>query len=376
MISGDPFSVLIPDGESPQALGVVRCLSQIKNIKIYLLSNKSWPLTRFSRYPKHFISYKTDKGNEGRLNEILSAVNKTKADVVLPADANTIGLLTEHCSLFSKITSLVFLPHPETFKIASNKWLLAKWAKENQVPCPPTILYQTKNNLKEILPAITFPVLIKPAIGSNGKGIKYFSDAESLKSFLNKNGDTRDLIIQSFITGYDIDCSVLCREGEILAYTIQKTFREGARRFGVAAGVDFLYDDSTYKVVKDIIQKLNWSGIVHIDLRYDEKDQQVKVIEMNPRYWGSVIGSLHAGVNFPYMACLAALGGDLPKVMHQPTRFVNNSLAIQIMLKRFFHKNYTDLYFDHSKMEFLLKDPLPKVVEICSGSYSRFIHKR
>ena len=47
------------------------------------------------------------------------------------------------------------------------------------------------------------------------------------------------------------------------------------------------------------MQALKWSGIVNIDFIYDENDKQAKILEVNPRYWQSLLGSLFAGVNFP-----------------------------------------------------------------------------
>jgi predicted ATP-grasp superfamily ATP-dependent carboligase len=370
------FSVLIPDGESTQALGVLRCLAQIKNIKTYILSNDPWAPIRFSRYSTQFFSYVNEKGNEGRLAAIYHMVKKTKVDVVLPVDIQTIRLLSANCGALSKMTSIVLLPKTDAFEIAANKWLLAEWLKKNQIPCPSTLLYQTNNSFDEALSAISFPVLIKPSVGFSGKGIELFDNPAALYSFCKKYISSGEFIIQSFINGYDIDCSVLCQDGKILAYTIQKAFINGPHRFGVPAGIDFLYDGSTYNVVKDMVEKFNWSGIVHIDLRYDEEDKQVKVIEMNPRYWGSVLGSLCAGLNFPYFACLTGLKRDLPKIVVQPKRFVGGKLAINIIAKRLFHRNRKDLYFDNSIIEFLLRDPLPRVIEAYSKIYNKIVHKR
>ncbi|HYM94371.1 MAG TPA: ATP-grasp domain-containing protein [Chitinophagaceae bacterium] len=370
------FSVLIPDGESPQALGVLQCLAQIKNIKTYILSNNPWAPIRFSRYSTRFYSYPDKNSNERQLAAIFDMLRKKKVDVVLPVDTKTIGLLSANPCALSKSVSMVPLPQADAFEIAANKWLLAGWLKQNKIPHPSTILYQPNNSFDEALSSLSFPVLIKPAIGSSGEDIEIFYDAAALYSFCKKNINSREFIVQSFINGYDIDCSALCQEGKILAYTIQKTFINGPHRFGVPSGIEFLYDTDTYNVVKELIEKFNWSGIVHIDLRYDEEEKQVKVIEMNPRYWGSLLGSLCAGVNFPYLACLTALKLDLPKTAFQPKRFVKGKLAINIIGKRLFYRNKRDLHFDNSVLEFLVRDPLPRVIQSYSKIYKKIVHKR
>jgi len=370
------FSVLIPDGESPQALGVLRCLGQIKNIKVYVLSNNPWASARFSRYTSRFFSYEDKKTNVGRLNEIHKIVKEMKVDIILPVDGKTLQLFCTNREIVLEMGSVAPFPKSDAFEIANNKWLLAEWLKSNQIPHPSTILYQTNSTFEEDLSCMSFPVLIKPVIGGNGNGIRIFNTPAALNSFCKQHVHSGEFIVQSFIDGHDIDCSVLCQEGKILAYTIQKGFINSSRQFGPPAGIDFLYDQTTYEVVRELVEKFNWSGVVHIDLRYDKQDKQVKVIEMNPRFWSSVIGSLCAGINFPYLACLAGLNHDISKNEPQIKRFVNGRVAIKILAQRLVLKKRKDLYFDNSIIEFLLRDPLPTLVGKFSKIYNKIVSKK
>jgi len=272
-------------------------------------------------------------------------------------------LFSRNSEVVLKIGTVTPFPKSDAFEIANNKWLLAEWLKNNHIPHPSTILYQTDSTFEENLSYLSFPVLIKPVRGGNGNGIKIFRTADELYSYSKQYIHSGEFIIQSFIHGYDIDCSVLCQEGKILAYTIQKAFVAGRRQFGPPAGIDFLYDEATYEVAKELVKKFNWNGVVHIDLRYDKIDKQVKVLEMNPRFWSSVTGSLCAGVNFPYLACLAGLKQDILIKEPKLKRFVNGSVAIKILVQRLVPRNRKNYYFDNSIIEFLLRDPLPHILE-------------
>jgi predicted ATP-grasp superfamily ATP-dependent carboligase len=66
---------------------------------------------------------------------------------------------------------------------------------------------------------------------------------------------------------------------------------------------------------------LKFCGVALIDLRNNNQDDHIKVLEINPRYWGSLIGALSAGVNFLYFACLSGLGipFDHPDYIHKIT---------------------------------------------------------
>ena len=376
METNDFFSVLIPDGESNYALPVLRCLAQMKNVRTYILSNDPWAPSRFSRYASQFLSYTNEKGDEGRLAAIYDTVKKLKVNVVLPVDFQTIRLLSANGGALSRLTSVVPLPKTDALDIAADKWLLAEWLKENQVPGPATTLLKTGDGFEESVSAVSFPVLIKPRIGSGGVGIEFFDNPQALYNFCTEHVKSEEFILQSFINGYDIDCSVLCNEGKILAYTIQKGFMYGTQRISWPSGIDFLYDDNTYNIVRELVEKFNWSGIVHIDLRYDEQEKQVRILEMNPRFWATVSASVFPGVNFPYLACLAGLKHNLPEVVVQPKRVVRSGAAIKLLAQRFAYRKRADLYFDNSFIEFTLRDPIPNMIGAYSKIYNKIIPKK
>jgi predicted ATP-grasp superfamily ATP-dependent carboligase len=370
----DHFSVLIPDGESDFALSVLRCLSQITGLSLYVLSNDPCARIRFSRHVTQFFSQGRGEDDEERLAAIRHVVKQTRADVILPVDQRTIRLLSVQGGTMSQLTAVAPISVTEAFDIAANKWLLAEFLKKSAIPCPPTILYQADQGFDQRLSTIPFPVLIKPVHGKAGQGIKLFDNPSELLKFSKEHICSEKFIVQPFIRGYDIDCSVLCQEGKILAYTIQKGFIEGPRPFSPPGGIEFLYDDGTYDIVSSLITALKWTGIANIDLLYDEQDKQVKVIEINPRFWGSLLGSLTAGVNFPYLACLAGLKANLPKVEYQPCRFVKRNAAIKILTQRFLGKN-TDLDFDSTGIGFTLRDPFPEVLGSCFRVYRKMMHR-
>ena len=47
--------------------------------------------------------------------------------------------------------------------------------------------------------------------------------------------------------------------------------------------------EKTKSTSEKIIHDLNWSGILMIEYLYDERDDLYKIIEINPRTWGSIM---------------------------------------------------------------------------------------
>ncbi|MGN6195806.1 MAG: ATP-grasp domain-containing protein [Ginsengibacter sp.] len=353
----EEFSVLIPDGESDHSINVLRCLGQMDSVSVFVLSSDPRKAVRYSRYCNKFISYQ-DENCVSTINAIYETVEKIKPDVVLPVDVHTIPLLSDD-KVLPKLTSLVPLPSVESFKIANNKWLLAQWLKVNDIPGPPTVLFKPNDpDFEENLSSFDFPVLLKPSGGFGGEGIEFFAEAKDLNDYCKKHDFSREFILQTFIDGYDVDCSIFCMNGKIRAYTIQKEFISGAN-FRRAAAIDFFYDSNTYNLVSEVVKKLHWSGIAHIDLRYDIADNRVKLIEINPRYWGSLMGSFCSGVNFPYLTCLAALKQKLPQSEGRPLRYIQGKTAIKSIAKKLLGNKKSD---SETSLQFILKDPLPTIV--------------
>lgn len=367
----ESFSVLIPDGESEHALNVIRCLGQLKNVRVLVLSNVYRPSIRYSRYCHQFIHYENKKNETWRLKIMLDTVKKFSPDVLLPVDIQTISLLADDGNCISEFTALAPLPSINSFRIANDKGLLAEWLKKNQIPSPATLLFKKNDEeFDNALSSFSFPALLKPCKGSGGIGIEIFQNEKAFREYCKEHVGSEEFILQSFVNGYDVDCSILCEKGKILGYTIQKGFINGRGNFRRAAGLDFINDYGTYKLVCDVAQKLNWSGIAHIDLRFNLDTQQINLIEINPRYWGSLMGSYCSGVNFPYLQCLSALKSEPVKSQGKEMRYIQGRSALKSMAQNIFSgaKMHPEV---ETSFKFILQDPLPTVSYFFTGMLKR-----
>jgi D-aspartate ligase len=117
------------------------------------------------------------------------------------------------------------------------------------------------------------------------------------------------------------------------------------------------------------MRALEWTGVAHLDLRVDGRSGAVTVIEANPRFWGSVLGSLHAGVNFPYLTCLASLGQPFEAPGFRACRYVSGAGAVEQWLRGRLGTKYAGFGFSDTVFRYVLSDPWPTVAEtLLSGS--------
>ncbi len=355
--------LLLLDGQSINALPVARCLGQVPTIELHVLSNDPWNPLRFSFHRSSYRLLQKRSDDVLWLDTINQAIKKSNADILMPVGEPAILFVSNYSRILKRLTATTDTPLPDIFNIAVNKWLLVNLMEEYNIPHPSAILYTADEIFKQKLTKLVFPVLLKPTCQSGGRNIQYFDTPAALLDFLTENqGFSRQYIVQSFIYGRDLGCNVLCHNGEILAYTIQKSIIPGSRRFAPMEGMVFVKDEQVFDVISRLMSIMKWSGVANIDLRYDEQDKQVKVLEVNGRYWGSLLGSLVAGVNFPYLACLAALGFSFQRPNYQPKYFVKGSATIKQKVLRCFSKNKANFRFHETSLKYILSDPFPEIV--------------
>ena len=347
------INVLLPDGESILSLYVINCLSDFKYIKIHILSQNKWTETRFSKNIISFNYYEEKKEKEW-IEIIKAQILEKNIDVLFPVEIENIRLVSKYNKQFKLLVPSLVLPAIDSFDIANNKWKLYKLLKENSINSPLT--YHSSEFLKTNDYVLEYPVLLKPLIGMGGFGIEMIEDEKSLINFILKD---RDSIIQRFIKGYDIDMSVLCINGKILAYSIQKGSIYSTAHYSAPLGVDFLYCEELFETVQQLMKNLNWSGFAHIDLRYDEIEKNYKVLEINPRIWGSIEASNKVGVNFPYLYCLSSLGINYKVPKYRYEKCVNNLGLIKILKSRLKRKNKNLEFPENTIIKSFLTDPLP-----------------
>src|SRR5664280_1509105 len=53
-----------------------------------------------------------------------------------------------------------------------------------------------------------------------------------------------------------------------------------------------------------------------VEFKKDEIDGEFKLIEVNPKFWGSLDLSIVSGVDFPYLTCKMCIDGDIEPVFN------------------------------------------------------------
>ena len=360
-----PSIVLVLEGDFHLTSAVLFCLSRQPGLRVHMLGRLPRSPFRYSRYVASHHFFSADKPEAEFVAFVGSVVAKTGAGVLLPIDVPGMRLVIAHREALEKVVSLLPLPTAEVYETATDKSRLAAFMQAHDIPAPDTIL-EIRYNLKAKLEDFRFPVLLKPVEGAGGRGISRYDTAEAVLAAVAALPAEGKYIIQNCLEGYDIDCNVLYQEGRLVAYSIQKGLVPAVWSvYAPTEAIEFVRSKAVLAVVDDLMTALRWNGVAHIDLRYDSRTDQMRVIEINTRFWLTVVGSaITARVNFPVLACRAALGQPLRPEPSRLGRYI--PLARLLAYRWHQRRGGTPVRFPLREISTwaLLGDPLPRLFRL------------
>lgn len=320
------MKVLILCSDFTIALSTASCLEQEAHSVIGIGTEASRGITIFSCCEKFYEVKEELFSSSNHLVKIIHKISQTHGcEFVLPIDVKSILFVSRNQSELKTFIKLAHVSNESLIDQLDNKWSFYKLLVKLKLPSPSTLLIDNRND--SIPENFMFPALTKPLQQTGGIGIRYHESCQNL----SKEMGTLELpvILQEYISGRDIDCSVYAKEGEIKAWTIQEH---------VYGGLEFCHNDEVLSICSNILSSISYSGVAHFDLRIDEKTLKVSVLECNPRFWATVNHSMEAGVNFPdlYLRSISKIISGVETIKEEtcwvPTK--RKSLLKTILLSR------------------------------------------
>ena len=68
------------------------------------------------------------------------------------------------------------------------------------------------------------------------------------------------------------------------------------------------------EIAESLMKSLQWTGIAHVEFKIDPRDAKPKLLEVNPRFWGSLQLAIESGMDFPFLLYKMAIDGDIDSV--------------------------------------------------------------
>jgi len=115
-------------------------------------------------------------------------------------------------------------------------------------------------------------------------------------------------LIQEKVEGPGYGVGVLAEEGRVLASFAHRRIREYPVTGGPSTICVSVDDPRLTGYAASVIRELGWTGVAMVEFK---KDDDYRLMEVNPRFWGSLPLATRSGVNFPALLCRRAMGEDI-----------------------------------------------------------------
>jgi len=295
------MSAIVTNAKNRIAYNIVRSLGQ-KGIEVHTSDFVPLSMSFASRYSKsHFLYPSPFSDQEAFIACIISHIKRLRADVLIPAFEETF-LISKHKDELSRNVRVV-IPDYDQILTAHNKDKWSPIANELNIPTPRNYSIMELRNETGSVERLRFPVLIKPKQGGGAWAISQIDSIKGLHAFLDQ--DTyMDLpwdrfFFQEKINGENHCVAMLFRQGEYRAKTSYRQVRDLPATGGQATMRISVPNERAEGYLERMLKELKWHGICQADFVIDGKTNIPYLIDINPRFWGSLTEGVASGVDLP-----------------------------------------------------------------------------
>ena len=234
--------------------------------------NKEWEKSLNKINKKNIIiSFENPKN-------IKNIILNKKINYILPM-SNIDNKLIKNINLEFDSNIKIIYPIKETLELLNNKNLFTEFMLKNYIEYIPDIYYLNNKKLKEI----EYPAIYKPIYSTNGKKMVIIYNDKDFVCLKNHNNIQKCIEEENEYGAY-----MLCIDGLIMNY---KIIRSKYPKYNINK-INFPNNyenvkNFDIKIFENIINKLNYSGGVCIDFKFNELTNKLNIFEINPRFGGS-----------------------------------------------------------------------------------------
>ena len=297
--------ILVTDSEMRQALACIRSLGR-RGLAVAAGDSVRLSLGRFSRYAKKSLTYRDpEQDEEGFVEDMIRIVDRYGITEIIPIRDKCLIPLARYRDRLPETVRILCPPY-DTIMVARDKQKTIELAQRLRVPAPNTIFALDE---KDISSVSVFPVIIKPAMSSGSRGLVRCDDILELKkAYRMLKRRYRSFLVQDIMDGDEVGFYCLYDNGKLLAYTMHKRLRAYPKHGGPSTLRETVHIDELKGYATKLLDELRWHGPAMVEFKHDTRSGLYKLMEINPRLWGSLALDLAAGVDYPYMMHQLALG--------------------------------------------------------------------
>ena len=276
------------------ALAIMRSLGE-QGVPIYGVDADPRSPGMLSRYCKRSFLYGFDEGRPDRFLEELLKVGKEvgRTSILIPTSDETAVFVTEYAEPLSRWFIFPYNAPSLMRELISEKGMYELVARHG-VPTPFTLFPECLEDVEASLHAVKFPLMLKGIYGNRlqarnkKKMVVVHSEQELIEQYKEmEEPGFPNLMLQEYIPGGDDQIFMFngyfnqtsdCPIG-LTGYKI--------RQFPIHVGCTSLgecrWNETVAKMTMQFMKAIHYRGVLDIGYRFDPRDGQYKVLDINPR---------------------------------------------------------------------------------------------
>jgi len=294
-IGNNSVPVVVLVSSQHGGLGLIRSLGR-KAVPVYGIHQHSWECAARSRYIRGRFNWNfSSAARADSLSFLLEVANRVGTRPILIATSDITALfVAEHVTALREVYRIA-TPPVEAVRIFSSKKQTADLCHKLGVPTPETALPRSRQDVLEFLQDTKLPVIVKGEYGEflqtkdHRVRVALVASKKDLLTLYDLNAATSipRLIFQEYIPGDD-DATWMfngyfndrsqCLFGATGRKLRQFPPHKGSTCLGICASNEVVETQT-----KRLTQAVAYRGPVDVGYRFDARDGQYKLLDLNPR---------------------------------------------------------------------------------------------
>jgi predicted ATP-grasp superfamily ATP-dependent carboligase len=253
---------------------------------------------------------------DSELNALIEVIDSERIDVVIAAGLAGNEMLSRHRAALEPLVRAPF-NDLNAFQQLANKRASTALADSLGVPHPLTLEAPPGADVKELADAMGFPIVLKSPVDQGT--VRYAHNSDQLARILEEFGmDDRYRspsvypLAQQYIEGTGHGFYGLGDNGSVCAYYMHRRLHEVPPSGGPSAMAMSFRDPTMRDLGERFFAATKWTGPAMVEFKRSRADGGYYLIEVNPKFWGSLDLSIAAGVDFPYLLYQRLIGEPVP----------------------------------------------------------------
>lgn len=296
-----PVRVLVTGAGGPSAIAVMRSLGSVDGVEIHAADMDRHAAGLYLVPPAQRSLVPRGDG-DGFADALLAHCRTTGIDVLIPTVDQELLPIARARPRFLDAGVRVLLAGESALDDCLDKWRLARRC-EGVVPIPRTALLDASFDAS----TWQLPFVVKPRRGSGSRDVTIIHDVAMLAP-LPRDGC---FLVQEYLPGEEHSLDVLATaSGEVLAVVPRLRLRVDS---GVAVAARTVHDERLESLGRQVVEVLGLSWVSNVQVRADVHGAP-RLLEVNPRFPGTLPLTIAAGIDMPRICLALALGGPPPTI--------------------------------------------------------------